>query len=161
MTKTVQDHVRTLGAWGEIYWTEADLGRRASESEGARTVADGGLVIQGNGPAGREARLAENLSRHMRVSHQAMPYLRWSYYVSAGADVLSVVPFVDGQSFGGELRDAPPERILERFTDHAIMSLAGSGARARPATAGARPTSIRPGPAGWSPMPRRSVTATA
>jgi PAS domain S-box-containing protein len=127
--KTVQDHVRTLGAWGEIYWSEADLGRPAPESEGARTVADGGLVIQGNGRAGREARLAENLSRHMRVSHQAMPYLRWSYYVSAGADVLGVVPFVDGQSFGGELRDAPPERILERFTDHAILNLAAAAAK--------------------------------
>ena len=96
--RTVQDHVRTLAAWGEIYWRESRSGPPPA-AQGAQRVADGGLLIQGNDFAGRaeagpEARLAENLSRHMRLSHETMPYLRWSYYLSTGADLLSVVRWV-------------------------------------------------------------------
>ena len=42
----------------------------------------------------------------MRLSHQAMPYLRWSYFRSGRDDLMAIFPFVDGQDFGGELRDA-------------------------------------------------------
>jgi PAS domain S-box-containing protein len=152
IVKTVQDHVRTLAAWGEIYWRESDSTRPvATASDGAYTIADGGLVVRGDGFAGRadavaEARLAENLSRHMRLSHQEMPYLRWSYYLSAGADLMSVVPFSDGQGFGGELREAPPERILERFNDHDILALAKAGGPARDAWTEAY---VDPTGAGW------------
>jgi PAS domain S-box-containing protein len=137
--KTVQDHVRTLAAWGEIYWRESDPTRAtAAASDDAYTLADGGLVVRGDGLAGRadagpEVLLAENLTRHMRLSHQEMPYLRWSYYLSAGADLMSVVPFSRRQSFGGELREALPARVLERFQDHAILALAKVGAPVRDA----------------------------
>ena len=132
--KSVQDHVRTLAAWGEIYWRESDPTRPVPAPSNAYTIADGGLVVRGDGfagraDAGREARLAGNLSRHMRLSHQEMPYLRWSYYLSAGADLMSVVPFSRRQSFGGELSQAPPAQVLERFRDHAILTLAKAGAR--------------------------------
>ena len=125
------------------------------------------LLIQGNDFAGRaearpEARLAENLSRHMRLSHETMPYLRWSYYLSAAADLLSVVPFPDGQSFGGELRErrarADP-RPLRRARDPRPGE--GRHRSRRRAAPGPRPTSIRPGPAGRSPTPRRSGPRSA
>src|SRR5688500_11313003 len=153
--KTVQDHVATLGAWGEIYWSEGDPARLApAASAGARTVAEGGLLVQGEALAGRpggaaEARLAEHLSRHMRLSHQTMPYLRWSYYLSARGDLLSVVPFAEGQSFAGELREAGPDQVLARFADHPLAALVG----AAPETAVAeRWTEVYadPGGAGWA-----------
>ncbi len=129
IVKTVQDQVRTLGAWGEIYWSERDQARLPPlASGGAAVVANGALQVQGRALAGRadgaaEARLAQHLARHMRLSHQEMPYLRWSYYLSARRDLLSVVPFAEGQSFGGALRDAPPEAILAAFADHPIAAL--------------------------------------
>jgi hypothetical protein len=127
IAKTVRDYVRTLAAWGEIYWTQSERhDAPPPAAAGARTIADGGRVIQGPGffnrpTAGIEARLAANLSRHMRLSHQAMPYLRWSYYVSAQQDLVGVVPFTEGQSFGGALRGAEPGEIIERFARHPIM----------------------------------------
>ncbi|HSA82174.1 MAG TPA: PAS domain S-box protein, partial [Geminicoccaceae bacterium] len=149
--KSVQDHVRTLAAWGEVYWRESDPTRPVPAPSNAYTIADGGLVVRGDdfagrADAGREARLAGNLSRHMRLSHQEMPYLRWSYYLSAGADLMSVVPFSRRQSFGGELREAPPGRVLERFHDHAILALAKAGAPARDAWTEAY---VDPTGAGW------------
>ena len=148
--KNVQDHVRTLAAWGEIYWRESDRARPPAAAF-AYTVADGGLVVRSDGfagtaDAGREVLLAENLSRHMRLSHQEMPYLRWSYYLSAGADLMSVVPFSRRQSFGGELREAPLGRVLERFGNHAILALAKAGAPARDAWTEAY---VDPTGAGW------------
>jgi hypothetical protein len=138
IVRTVQEHVRTLAAWGEVYWTESDpASAPPMAAAGARTIADGGLAIQGPGfaarpGAGAEARLAANLSRHMRLSHQAMPYLRWSYYVSAQGDLMSVVPFTEGQGFGGELRGAAPGEIIERFGRHPTMGGPPDGAAAAP-----------------------------
>jgi hypothetical protein len=138
IVRTVQEHVRTLAAWGEVYWTESDpASAPPMAAAGARTIADGGLAIQGPGfaarpGAGAEARLAANLSRHMRLSHQAMPYLRWSYYVSAQGDLMSVVPFTEGQGFGGELRGAAPGEIIERFGRQPTMGGPPDGAAAAP-----------------------------
>ena len=118
--KTVQDHVQRLAAWSEIYaQTDAPVGLFVAVGE-PRHVVDGGLVLHDRAFAGRNGAAADNwlarqLLPHMRLSHQATPYLRWSYFRSGRDDLMAIFPFVDGQDFGGELRDAPPDEILERF----------------------------------------------
>jgi PAS domain S-box-containing protein len=125
--KTVEHHVWRLGAWSEIYavkdeWRSAPV----LPAEDPRHVVDGGIVLHGRdfatrGDAAADYRLAENLIPHMRLSHEAMPYLRWSYFRSGQDDLMTVFPFVDGQSFSGEVREASVEQILARFADVPIF----------------------------------------
>ena len=50
IARTVQDYVRTLAAWGEIYWTQSERhDAPPPAAAGARTIADGGHVIPGPG----------------------------------------------------------------------------------------------------------------
>ena len=124
--KTVQDHVQRLAAWGETYaQIDAPVGLFVRVGE-PRHVVDGGIVLHGRDFAARSGAAADNylaqrLIPHMRLSHDAMQYLRWSYFRSGRDDVMTVFPF-DGQGFGGELRDASVDEILERFGDVPLFS---------------------------------------
>jgi len=127
VVKTVQDHVQRLAAWSETYaQIDAPVGLFVRAGE-PRHVVDGGVVLHGPDFAGRSGAAADNylaqrLIPHMRLSHDAMQYLRWSYFRSGRDDVMTVFPFVDGQDFGGELRDAAIEEILESFGDVPLFS---------------------------------------
>lgn len=118
---TVQDHVQRLAAWGGIYaQSEAPVGLSAAGGDAPRDLVDGGIVLRGRDFATRSGAaadgwLAQSLIPHMRLSHQAMPSLRWSYFRSGRDDLMTVFPFVDGQGFGGEVRDASADEILERL----------------------------------------------
>jgi PAS domain S-box-containing protein len=118
--KTVQDHVQRLAAWTETYaQTDAPVGLFVRVGE-PRQVVDGGIVLHGPDFAGRSGAAADNylahrLIPHMRLSHDAMPYLRWSYFRSGRGDLMTVFPFADGQDFGGELREASVEEILQQL----------------------------------------------
>jgi PAS domain S-box-containing protein len=125
--KTVEDHIWRLGAWSEIYAVK-DEARAALvvPAEDPRHLTDGGIVLHGRdfaarGDAAADYWLAENLIPHMRLSHEAMPYLRWSYFRSGPDDLMAVYPFVDGQGFGGEVREASVDQILARFADVPIF----------------------------------------
>ena len=61
--------------------------------------------------------LAENLIQHMQLSHEAMPYLRWSYFRSGQDDLMTIFPFADQAGLGGEVREASNDEILARFAD--------------------------------------------
>jgi PAS domain S-box-containing protein len=117
--EAVQNHVERLAAWGEIYArNEASPGPAAGE--GPRHLVDGGVVLQGSDFATRSGAaadgwLARSLIPHMRLSHEALPSLRWSYFRSGPDDLMTVFPFVDGQDFGGDVREAPVDEALERF----------------------------------------------
>jgi PAS domain S-box-containing protein len=125
--KTVEDHLWRLGAWSQIYAVK-DEARAAPvlPAEDPRHLVEGGIVLHGRdfaarGDAAADYWLAENLIPHMRLSHEAMPYLRWSYFRSGQNDLMAVFPFVEGQSFGGEVREATVEQILARFEDVPIF----------------------------------------
>jgi PAS domain S-box-containing protein len=118
--KTVRDHVQRVAAWSETYaQTEAPVGLFVRVGE-PRHLVDGGVVLHGGGFAARSGAAADNylaqrLIPHMRLSHEAIPYLRWSYFRSGRDDLMTVFPFADGQDFGGEFRDTPVDEILARF----------------------------------------------
>ena len=120
VTKTVQDHVQRLAAWSGTYaQTEAPVGLFVRVGE-TRHLVGGGIVLHGRDFAARSGAAADNylaqrLIPHMRLSHEATPYLRQSYFRSGRDDLMTVYPFVDGQDFGGELREASVDDILERF----------------------------------------------
>jgi PAS domain S-box-containing protein len=119
--KTVEDHVWRLGAWSEMYAVQDHPSALAPLPAGdARDLLNGGVVLYGrNFPARGDAPadhwLAENLIQHMQLSHESMPYLRWSYFRSGQDDLMTIFPFADGQGFSGEVRQASNEQILTRF----------------------------------------------
>jgi PAS domain S-box-containing protein len=119
--KTVEDHVWRLGAWSETYAVRDHPSALARLPAGdARHMVNGGVVLYGrNFPARGDAPadhwLAENLIQHMQLSHEAMPYLRWSYFRSGQDDLMTIFPFADGEVLGGEVRQASNEQILARF----------------------------------------------
>jgi PAS domain S-box-containing protein len=125
--KTVEDHVQRLAAWSEIYaQTDAPVGLFVPVGE-PRHLADGGIVLHRGDFAGRSGAAADNwlarsLIPHMRLSHQALPYLRWSYFRSGRDDLMAVFPFVEGQDFGGEVREASVDETLERFGEAPLFS---------------------------------------
>ena len=80
-----------------------------------------GAISLARGDAAADHWLAESLIPHMRLSHEAMPYLRWSYFRSGQDDLMTIFPFVEGQSFSGEVREASVDQILARFADVPIF----------------------------------------
>ena len=125
--KTVEDHVWRLGAWSRIYALQDHPSALAPLPAGdARHSINGGVVLYGRnfaarGDAPADHWVAENLIQHMRLSHEAMPYLRWSYFRSGQDDLMTVFPFAEEQGFGGEARQASNDRVLARFADVPIF----------------------------------------
>jgi PAS domain S-box-containing protein len=121
--KTVEDHVWRLGAWSEIYALSDDRRSLAPLPEGdARHLFAGGAVLYGpnfsaRGDAPADYWLAEHLIQHMQLSHEAMPYLRWSYFRSGQDDLMTIFPFTDQAGLGGEVRGAANDQILARFAN--------------------------------------------
>ena len=132
--KTVEDHVWRLGAWSSIYALQDRPSPLAPLPAGdARHLINGGVVLYGRnfaarGDAPADYWLAENLIQHMQLSHEAMPYLRWSYFRSGPDDLMTVFPFADGQGFGGEAREASNDEVLARFADVPMFDRAQSQA---------------------------------
>src|SRR5690606_7268186 len=110
-----------LGAWSELYAvTDEAHAPPALPAENGSHLAGGGIVLHGGdfaarGDAAADYWLAESLIPHMRLSHQAMPYLRWSYFRSSHDDLMTVFPFVEGQGFSGDVRGASADQILASF----------------------------------------------
>ena len=100
--KTVEDHIWRLGAWSEIYGTREEARPPPVLPGEERRQVGGGIVLHGGGftsrgDAAADYWLAENLIPHMRLSHKAMPYLRWSYFRS-GPDDLRVTEAVEEEA---------------------------------------------------------------
>jgi PAS domain S-box-containing protein len=119
--KTVEDHVWRLGAWAEIYALSEEPRSPAPLPVGdTRHLIEGGAVVHGRdfaarGDAPGDYWLAENLIQHMRLSHEAMPYLRWSYFRSGPDDLMSIFPFGAPHGLGAGVREASNDQILARF----------------------------------------------
>ncbi len=92
VTKSIGDHVRSLGIWAQIYLAEHEPGREAGDDRaalgGGRFVRD---TLADRPGATAELGAARRLEPHLRLAHQAMPYLRRSYYLSGGEDLAYVV----------------------------------------------------------------------
>ena len=96
----------------------------------------GGLVLYGRnfaarGDAPADYWLAEHLIQHMQLSHEVMPYLRWSYFRS-GQDDLMAVRHVREELLGRTLgrgreveRPTDEERLHVRRSDTVELALAG------------------------------------
>jgi hypothetical protein len=121
--KTVEDHVWRLGAWSQIYALSDEHRPLEPLPAGeARQLFDGGAVLYGpnftaRGDAPADYSLAEHLIQHMALSHEAMPYLRWSYFRSGQDDLMAIFPFADQAGLGGEVRGASDAEILARFAN--------------------------------------------
>ncbi len=164
---SVRDHIRSMEAWAAIYHDDPALSAEATlDQEGAaageasspladRAVAwlpnDSRFFFKG-GDAGLEARAdlgtAEGLVQHMRLAHRAMPYLRWSYYFAGGERFFSIYPVNQPRAFGGVLRDAEEDAIVDRMFAQPIID--------RPPSATPRPKApywteafLDPAGAGW------------
>lgn len=138
---TVRDHVRSMGAWADIYYRDPDLSAEAAlDRSAARENSVPELPFdplqdwrpndsrvfynQENAfelkPA--ELGLAEGLVQHMRLAHRAMPYLRWSYYFADDTAFFSLYPLGQNESLGGILRTTPDERVVEMMFSQPIMT---------------------------------------
>lgn len=147
---TVRDHVRSMGAWADIYSKDPALSAEAALN-GAASVDDADAQSpfdplldwrptdsrvfakrEGTTPLNlAELGVAEGLVQHMRLTHQAMPYLRWSYYFADQGNFFSLYPLRQNESLGGSLRTAPDDVIVEtmfaqpiidRGEPHALLS---------------------------------------
>jgi PAS domain S-box-containing protein len=110
VTKTVRDHVRALATWAEIYRAERAGDAPGAASRGRTTAGDavlGGAPPADLADAGAELAVAERLVPHMRLGHEAMPYLRRSYYVSGAHEFLQVYPMQNG------VAGAPSEELVD------------------------------------------------
>ncbi|MEM7025975.1 MAG: hypothetical protein AAF637_25850, partial [Pseudomonadota bacterium] len=122
VTKSVADQVRALATWTSIYLDEPPpqqeepFGRSPATfgSKGfGRTAAEasaGEADFLAEPDAERGA--AQRLVPHMRLAHQAMPYLRRSYYLSGEQDFLNVFPMHEDAGFGGRLSNATEADLL-------------------------------------------------
>ena len=164
---TVRDHVRSMGAWAEIYAKDPSLSAEAALEEGrdgagavatpafdplstwrpadSRVFAKGGALSRRH--AG-ELGLAEGLTQHMRLAHRAMPYLRWSYYFAADSSFFSLYPLRQDQAPGGILQSMPDDLVVETMVAQPIARgmVEGDGAVSRPSWT---PAFQDPAGAGW------------
>jgi len=176
----VREHVSSMGAWADIYYTDPDLSAEAALQDGP--ISDDPAASQAFNPlqnwrptdsrifsqpdsdlrlSAPELGLAEGLVQHMRLAHRAMPYLRWSYYFSNDETFFSLYPFSEYESFGGVLRAAPDEQIVETMFDQPITNgdSGSSTTSASPApTSYWTPAFLDPAGAGWVVAHARNVT---
>jgi len=116
VTKSIRDEVRALATWASIYLD--DPSSNGQESDGRSPVTFGSKRFADDAAALREAAdleiaAAEGLVPHMRLAHQAMPYLRRSYYLSGEQDFLHVFPMHEDSGFGGRLSNASNQQLLD------------------------------------------------
>jgi len=105
--KSVREYVRSLGTWAELYLEQEETLPAALADPAARGVPGMRLVQRDDGifaPRQHELALAARLVDHMRLSHGAMPYVRWSYYLSAKRDFAGLFPVYDEPGPGGGAR---------------------------------------------------------
>ena len=97
----------------------------------------------------------------MWTAHMAAPQLRWSYYLSARGDLMTMFPFAPSSDFIAQ-GDYPTMRDLIAGWLGYDVFVDGTPAAIRPAApTGQAPTRTRGGAAGWSAMRRRSMPAAA
>ena len=163
---TVRDHVGSMGAWAAIYHKDPGLSaettlnppenagdepsERSTEAPRAWHPADS-RVFHKDVTLYDHAELgaAEGLVQHMRLAHQAMPYLRWSYYFANDERFFSLYPFSQYQSFGGELRSAPDEQIVDTMVAQPIVDWEQLAASEVGSTSYWTPAYLDPAGAGW------------
>jgi PAS domain S-box-containing protein len=114
VTKSIGDHVRSLGIWAQIYLAKHEPGREVGDD---RAASGGERFVRGRladrPGATTELGAARRLEPHMRLAHQAMPYLRRSYYLSGGEDLAYVYPLEQGIGLSGRMRGASNDQILD------------------------------------------------
>jgi PAS domain S-box-containing protein len=115
--EAVRDHVVALQSWAEIYLREAP--DAASGMPGAAASAGRVVITRPAGgaaePAPRERALAERLSRHMALTHRTRPYLRHSYFLSAGENLIGMFPGLGAQTWGEGLTEARVEAFMDQM----------------------------------------------
>ena len=136
VTKTVRDHVRGLETWAEIYLAELRAPSRSAEQRVERRVLGSRLfsreALAERPGADAELTVSQRLVPHMRLAHRAMPYLRRSYYLSGAQDFAHVFPMHEGADFGGRLRGASNDELLDVVFEqdlfqHGLPANNGSG----------------------------------
>ncbi len=164
--ETVRDHVRSMGAWADIYYKDPSLSAEVALDQPA--AADKSLTRPSLDPLqdwrpkdsqifhrsgtmdASELGLAEGLVQHMRLAHRAMPYLRWSYYFSADEDFFSLYPFGQNEALGGALRAQPDETVVETMFAQPIMTREhGERAASTQTSSYWTPAYLDPAGAGW------------
>ncbi|MGI9437051.1 MAG: hybrid sensor histidine kinase/response regulator, partial [Geminicoccaceae bacterium] len=108
-----------------------------------RLLHRNGDRIPGNEP---ELGIAEGLVQHMRLAHQAMPYLRWSYYFADDRRFVTLYPQRLNETLGGALRTLSDDEAVEVMFAEPIT--AGS-TNERPTDAYWTPAFLDPAGAGW------------
>lgn len=175
VVRSVRDYVRSLGSWAEHYLYDPDtIGASGVAGGRSATMADARVLARDDALGGRpEAALerdaAVNLVPHMRLAHRSMPYLGWSYYLSAAADVAGVYPLREERGPGGMLRPIRDDDVFDEVFGSSIFELGRP--EANPHREAYWTEAYRdPGGAGWmvahaAPVYRggtfRSVVATA
>jgi PAS domain S-box-containing protein len=148
VVKDVRNYVLSLGTVADIRAEAEQAGAGIGQARAASGMRI--LLRQPEATAGppAESALAAELAPHMRLSHRAMPYLRWSYYLSGGRDLAAVFPLFEGQRLGGALGQATAGEALDLILDQEIYDRGLP--EARPSRTGywTRPYSD-PGGAGW------------
>ena len=136
--ESVRDHVRSMGAWAEIYYQDPSLSAEAALDSPTTAMdraaeqsvdslqdwrpTDSRVFHRSLDLDQAELGLAEGLVQHMRLAHRAMPYLRWSYYFGADERFLSLYPFGQNEALGGTLRGKSDETVVETMFSQPIMA---------------------------------------
>ncbi len=152
VVKSVRDYVLSLGTWAEHYAGAGREPERAASAGAPRPPHQEAHLfmrsdrLRADGEA--EQGLAASLSPHMQVSHRTMPYLRWSYYFSAGEDLFGLFPPPDGQ-FPGGVRSRPREdEVFEQLFEYEIFR-SGTPEHNRDRRGYWTEAYLDPGGAGW------------
>jgi PAS domain S-box-containing protein len=151
--KSVQDYTLALHSWTDLHLGEPPGGDLvATGQEIAWRPQDARLLLRGPGAlregGGGETALAVSVVPQMRIAHRTMPYLRWSYWLSAEEDLAVIYPLHDGHGLGGRLGGASTGEMLDLLFAQEMF------AKAQPAANPGRTpfwTSayFDPGGAGW------------
>lgn len=165
---TVRDHVRSMEAWATIYhkdpslsaeaalgpdvMAEAQASPRSDDPIPGWRPADSRIFHKGNGaklPDAAEVGTAEGLVQHMRLAHQAMPYLRWSYYLAEDKKFFSLYPFGQYQALGGVLRTATAGQIVDTMFAQPIFKAEQVASSRSKTPSYWTPAFLDPAGAGW------------
>lgn len=156
--KSVRDHVRTLASWQAHHLARADgrlepEGLSAAEAFAADAFREGGArlitpMTDGFSQGKREElAAAHELLGHMHLAHQAMPYLRWSFYIAGDGAFMTLFPVLDLPDLVGGERPARTAALLDLLlADDALGSL---GTGLSPDTPFWTPAYLDPASDGW------------
>ncbi|MGI9433863.1 MAG: hypothetical protein ACR2Q4_03385, partial [Geminicoccaceae bacterium] len=159
---TVRDHIQSLAAWADIYQLDPGLSAEQALSPTAPNrdhvgenrpdlhsrwrPEDSQLFSRGEENAllsEAELGMAEGLVQHMRLAHQAMPYLRWSYYFADSQRFVTLYPKMQNEALGGTLRTMPDEQVVETMFAQPIIARSETEPAATPSESRPRPNIFR------------------